>query len=253
MELIDQGKSVIESATNLIHSAKKCAGITKDANVNQELDENIRFTREATQDLITTIDKLSTESGVVTGLMEQISRSMHRITDKRQSFLGINMSDTYVDYQARMVQSAKEIAKLANEINAKAAVDPNKLPQLSVDMTQHYTHLAQDAMGASSTTTSTEVSSRIKNTVQDLGNSISNLIQLTVGSRPEDNSRLSDISHGTRDVSEKVAQVLASLYAGSRGTQACINASSTVSGIIGDLDTTIMFATAGEWFFFFYF
>ena len=30
-----------------------------------------------------------------------------------------------------------------------------------------------------------------------------------------------------------------------RGTQACINASSTVSGIIGDLDTTIMFATTG--------
>jgi len=32
---------------------------------------------------------------------------------------------------------------------------------------------------------------------------------------------------------------------GTRGTQACINAASTVSGIIGDLDTTILFATAG--------
>ena len=38
---------------------------------------------------------------------------------------------------------------------------------------------------------------------------------------------------------------MAALQAGSRGTQACINAASTVSGIIGDLDTTIMFATAG--------
>lgn len=42
-----------------------------------------------------------------------------------------------------------------------------------------------------------------------------------------------------------MSQVLAALQAGSRGTQACINAASTVSGIIGDLDTTIMFATAG--------
>ncbi|CAH1732141.1 unnamed protein product [Aphis gossypii] len=32
---------------------------------------------------------------------------------------------------------------------------------------------------------------------------------------------------------------------GTRGTQACVNAASTVSGIIGDLDTTILFATAG--------
>lgn len=39
--------------------------------------------------------------------------------------------------------------------------------------------------------------------------------------------------------------MLSALQAGSRGTQACINAASTVSGIIGDLDTTIMFATAG--------
>ena len=38
---------------------------------------------------------------------------------------------------------------------------------------------------------------------------------------------------------------MAALQAGSRGTQACIDAASTVSGIIGDLDTTIMFASAG--------
>ncbi|KAK2183018.1 hypothetical protein NP493_327g02013 [Ridgeia piscesae] len=43
----------------------------------------------------------------------------------------------------------------------------------------------------------------------------------------------------------KVSHLLSALQAGSRGTQACINAASTVSGIIGDLDTTIMFATAG--------
>ena len=43
----------------------------------------------------------------------------------------------------------------------------------------------------------------------------------------------------------QVSFVLAALQAGARGTQACINAASTVSGIIGDLDTTIMFASAG--------
>lgn len=36
-----------------------------------------------------------------------------------------------------------------------------------------------------------------------------------------------------------------SSQAGSKGTQACINAASTVSGIIADLDTTILFASAG--------
>lgn len=44
---------------------------------------------------------------------------------------------------------------------------------------------------------------------------------------------------------EKSAFVMRQLSQSSRGTQACTCAASTVSGIIGDLDTTIMFATAG--------
>ncbi|XP_054693128.1 talin-2 [Grus americana] len=42
-----------------------------------------------------------------------------------------------------------------------------------------------------------------------------------------------------------VSLVLSALQAGNKGTQACITAASAVSGIIADLDTTIMFATAG--------
>ena len=46
-------------------------------------------------------------------------------------------------------------------------------------------------------------------------------------------------------MNEQVGYVLAALQAVSRGTQVCINAVSTIQGIIGDLNTTIMFATAG--------
>jgi talin len=45
-------------------------------------------------------------------------------------------------------------------------------------------------------------------------------------------------------VISQVSFVLAMLQSSSQGTQACINAAHTVSGIIADLDTTIMFATA---------
>lgn len=43
----------------------------------------------------------------------------------------------------------------------------------------------------------------------------------------------------------QVSMVLSALQAGNKGTQACITAESAVSGIIADLDTTIMFASAG--------
>lgn len=47
-------------------------------------------------------------------------------------------------------------------------------------------------------------------------------------------------------VQERVREILVVLSEGSQGTQACINAAQTVSGIIGDLDTTILFATSGS-------
>lgn len=38
---------------------------------------------------------------------------------------------------------------------------------------------------------------------------------------------------------------MSALQTGASGTQACINASSVISGIIADLDTTVMFASTG--------
>lgn len=55
-----------------------------------------------------------------------------------------------------------------------------------------------------------------------------------------------DLGHKCETVIERVEEVLAALHEGSKGTQACINAANTVSGIIGDLDTTILFATSGS-------
>lgn len=245
--LIDQTRSVVESSRELVEVAKEAGGNPRATHLHSRLNDSVDNTREIILELNTTVEKLSTESGIVSGLMEQIYRALSRITDKRQStvFSSTTSSENFVDYQTRMVQSAKEIARLANEMNAKAALDPSKLAQPSVEITHHYSQLAQDSIGAANVTTSSDSAMRIKQSVQDLGRSIGNLIQASSGARVDDAYTLSEISSSARNVSEKVSQVLAALQAGSKGTQACINAANTVSGIIGDLDTTIMFATAG--------
>ncbi|XP_033160745.1 talin-2 isoform X2 [Drosophila mauritiana] len=246
MSLIQQTRSVVESAITLVQSAKDSAGNPRATHAHPRLDDAIDGTREAIQELQQTVEKINAETGIVTGLMEQVNRSITRLTDKRQSLLNASYSDTFVDYQTRMVARAKEIASLANEMNAKSSVEPSALPQLAVDMTQNYQQLTQDSVGASTTTSSPDVAMRIRTTVIDLGRSVSSMIQSSAGgARPNDVGAQKEIARSAREVSEKVAQVLAALQAGSRGTQACINAAHTVSGIIGDLDTTIMFATAG--------
>ncbi|XP_036337556.1 talin-2 [Rhagoletis pomonella] len=212
MSLINQTKSVVESAVTLVQAAKDSAGNPRSTHAHSHLDESIDYTRQAIQELTETVEKINAEMGVVTGLMEQVNRAITRLTDKRQSLLNASYSDSFVDYQTRMVQSAKEIARLANEMNAKATIEPQLLPQLALEMTQHYTQITQDSVGASTTTSTPDVAMRIRSTVVDLGGSVSSMIQSgAAGARPNDTSTQHEISRNARDVSEKVAQVLAAL------------------------------------------
>ena len=63
---------------------------------------------------MSTVETIATEAGVVSGLVESITTSMHHIDDIYAA--PIEEGDTFVDYQTRMVTAAKEIARLAQDM-----------------------------------------------------------------------------------------------------------------------------------------
>lgn len=87
---------------------------------------------------------------------------MTRVTDNRSSTIGVDQIDSFVDYQTRMVARSKEIARLAQEMVNKSNSEPEKLGQLSVDLTKNYAQLANDSIGAASSTSNVDVSTRIR-------------------------------------------------------------------------------------------
>lgn len=131
--------------------------------------------------------------------------------------------------------------------STKSSTDVARLSPLIVDISHKYTQLARDTSGASAAAANAEVSTRLRTSVQELGKACVDIVRAagTCQMSSGDAYAQREVAEHSKIVTEKVSQVLAALQAGSRGTQACINAASTVSGIIGDLDTTIMFATAG--------
>ena len=250
MVLLDQTKTVAECALQLVYATKEGGGNPKAVNIHPDIDESVEATRDALQDVGKTLEHLATQAGVVTGILDSITRSMTRVTESshRLSTYSETGELSFVDYQTRMVTAAKEIARLAQEMVSKSATDVGRLGQLGADLSRQYAQLASDATGAAAATSNADVSSRIRTGVQELGRACLELVKSGGACQmaPQgDTFAQRDVSDSARHVSEKVSQVLAALQAGSRGTQACINAASTVSGIIGDLDTTIMFATAG--------
>lgn len=89
-------------------------------NIHTDVDECVAGTRESLAELTGTLADLATQAGIVTGLVDTISRAMSRVPDpstsfQHRSFLG-DSSDSFVDYQTRMVAASKEIARLAQEM-----------------------------------------------------------------------------------------------------------------------------------------
>ncbi|KAK0087903.1 hypothetical protein PV325_013782 [Microctonus aethiopoides] len=244
--LLDQTKTVIESLLQLVYCTREAVNKEPEAAtmLHGEIDELVDSTKDTLMELESTLESISTSHGIVTGLIETISRAMMRLDDMR---ISTDSVDSYVDYQTRMVEAAKEIARLAQEMSTKSSTDVSRLGPLAVDISHKYTQLARDTSGASAAASNAQISSRLRLGVQELGQACADIVRV-VGvyqSSPRDTYQQREVSEHGKIITEKVSQVLAALQAGSRGTQACINAASTVSGIIGDLDTTIMFATAG--------
>ncbi|XP_043467434.1 talin-1 isoform X2 [Leptopilina heterotoma] len=245
MVLLNQTKTVAESILQLVYVTKESGGNPKAVNLHAEVDETVESSKDALQELQNTLENISTSNGIVTGLIDTITRAMVRLEDHRMSM--IDTVDSYVDYQTRMVEAAKEIARLAQEMSTKSSTDVARLGPLAVDISHKYTQLARDTSGASAAASNADVSARLRTGVQELGRACADIVRAAGNCQmsPGDSFFQREVSEDSKVVTEKVSQVLAALQAGSRGTQACINAASTVSGIIGDLDTTIMFATAG--------
>lgn len=114
MLLLDQTKSVAEAISQLIAVTKETGGNPKAENLHGEVDESIELTKEALNELQNTLEAISTSNGIVTGLIEMITRAMLRLQDYRMS--AIEGNESFNDYQLRMIAAAKEIACLAQEM-----------------------------------------------------------------------------------------------------------------------------------------
>uniref|UniRef100_A0A669BSW6 Talin 1 n=1 Tax=Oreochromis niloticus TaxID=8128 RepID=A0A669BSW6_ORENI len=203
MAVLDQTKTLTESALQMLYTAKEAGGNPKAAHMHEALEESVQMMKEAVDDLGATLSEAASAAGAVGGMVDSINDSINKMEDTQVQ----EPEGTFVDYQTTMVKTAKAIAVTVQEM----------------------------------------IGSHIKKQVGELGFTCTSLVTKAgaLQCSPNDTFTKKELIESARKVSEKVSHVLASLQAGNRGTQACITAASAVSGIIADLDTTIMFATAG--------
>uniref|UniRef100_A0A4W3H9F7 Talin 2b n=1 Tax=Callorhinchus milii TaxID=7868 RepID=A0A4W3H9F7_CALMI len=211
MTVLDQTKTLAESALQMLYAAKEGGGNPKASHTHDAIAEAAQLMKEAVDDIMLTLNEAASEVGMVSGMVDAIAE------------------DHFIFCMSKSVTSPEELGGLASQV------------------TTDYSHLAHQGRLATATADTEEIGFQIKTRVQDLGHGCIFLVQKAGALQicPTDSFTKRELIECARAVTEKVSLVLSALQAGNRGTQACITAASAVSGIIGDLDTTIMFATAG--------
>ncbi|KAF0886018.1 TLN2 protein, partial [Crocuta crocuta] len=207
------------------------------------ITEAAQLMKEAVDDIMVTLNEAASEVGLVGGMVDAIAEAMSKLDEGTPP----EPKGTFVDYQTTVVKYSKAIAVTAQEMMTKSVTNPEELGGLASQMTSDYGHLALQGQMAAATAEPEEIGFQIRTRVQDLGHGCIFLVQKAGALQvcPTDSYTKRELIECARAVTEKVSLVLSALQAGNKGTQACITAATAVSGIIADLDTTIMFATAG--------
>uniref|UniRef100_A0A4W5PB03 Talin 2 n=1 Tax=Hucho hucho TaxID=62062 RepID=A0A4W5PB03_9TELE len=240
--VMENSKTLSESALQMLYAAKEGGGNPKAAHTHDAMAEAAQLMKEAVDDIMVTLNEAASEGGMVGGMVEAIAEAMGRLDEGTPPEPGF-----FVDYQTTMVKYSKAIAITTQEMMTKSVTCPEELGGLASQVTVDYSQLAHQGRLAAATAEPEEVGFQIKTRVQELGHGCIYLVQKAgaLQMSPTDSFSKRELIECARAVTEKVAMVLSALQAGNKGTQACITAASAVSGIIADLDTTIMFASAG--------
>ncbi|XP_009698309.1 PREDICTED: talin-2-like, partial [Cariama cristata] len=213
------------------------------SHTHDAITEAAQLMKEAVDDIMVTLNEAASEVGMVGGMVDSIAEAMSKLDEGTPP----DPKGTFVDYQTTVVKYSKAIAVTAQEMMTKSVTNPEELGGLASQMTNDYGHLALQGRMAAATAEPEEIGFQIRTRVQELGHGCIFLVQKAGALQicPTDSYTKRELIECARAVTEKVSLVLSALQAGNKGTQACITAASAVSGIIADLDTTIMFATAG--------
>ncbi|XP_065123839.1 talin-2a isoform X2 [Paramisgurnus dabryanus] len=243
MNLLDQTKTLAESALQMLYAAKEGGGNPKATHTHDAIAEAAQLMREAVDDLMVTLNEAASEVGMVSGMVDLIADAMGKLGEGTPP----EPEGSFVEYQTTMVKHSKAIAVSAQEMITKSVSAPEDLGSLASQVTADYNQLAVQGRLAAATAEPEEIGFQIKTRVQELGHGCIVLVQKAGALQitPSDSFTKRELIECARAVTEKVSMVLSALQAGNKGTQACITAASAVSGIIADLDTTIMFASAG--------
>ncbi len=255
---LEQTKTVLESAYQLLIASKECAGNPKNmSNLHQTIDENADGTKEVLDDLMQTLNEATAQNGYTANMIDNLAKALDKVdlNAELNELLSDEMVDDdldenqkqilFIEYHTKIAQLTKTMQQNIKDLSL---CQMNELGQKAQQLTNSFNYLIMACKGAINTCINRELSNRIKISSHDLGKVCIQLVHLSgqLQHNPNDKLLHKQFHEQIEVVNRGVNSLLCSFQVNAKGTQACINANSIVNGLIADLNTVIMFATAGS-------
>ncbi|CAO2634467.1 TLN2 [Lemmus lemmus] len=153
MTVLDQTKTLAESALQMLYAAKEGGGNPKAQHTHDAITEAAQLMKEAVDDIMVTLNEAASEVGLVGGMVDAIAEAMSKLDEGTPP----EPKGTFVDYQTTVVKYSKAIAVTAQEMMTKSVTNPEELGGLASQMTSDYGHLALQGQMAAATAEPEEV------------------------------------------------------------------------------------------------
>ncbi|KAL7064228.1 hypothetical protein AAHC03_04719 [Spirometra sp. Aus1] len=252
---LEHTRTLLESSEQLVLAAREAGGNPKSIHLHAPIEDAVRSQIDSCEDLLSAIDSIVTQRDFMEKLMAVLAQSQSVVDQPAR----VPPDAHFTDYQARMLRLARHMEQQtqAAVIVSRRADAAAELPPVTNNLAQDYAELCLVSRDASETLPDGRQSDQLRSAVKNVGNATRALIQSATSgafatARDGLGRQLAEGSPSQRNLdyaaglmNDRLRELIALLEAQGPGTQACLQGASTVSGIIADLDTTILFASSG--------
>ncbi|XP_018648608.1 putative talin 2 [Schistosoma mansoni] len=256
---LDHACTVLEAASQLVTVAKDSGGNPRAVHLHDSLNESVRGLVDSCEEFLTILDDVASRQGHVSTLIDTLNRAQAQA----EEIIQVPMDARFSDYQTRMLRIARHMDQLnqAIQLRARQPASDGEIAPLAHNLTQEYQEMCQTCKGAAATLPDVNQADQLRSAVRGVGTACISLIQATSASRPDiygsgtttggqhllltRNKSIVELDRRAEFLDSKLRNLINLLEIHGPGTQACLQSASTVSGIISDLDTTILFASSG--------
>ncbi|KAK4473924.1 hypothetical protein MN116_003248 [Schistosoma mekongi] len=254
---LDHACTVLEAAGQLITVAKDSGGNPRAVHLQDSLNESVRGLMDSCEEFLTILDDVASRQGHVSTLIDTLNRAQAQA----EEIIQVPVDARFSDYQTRMLRIARHMDQLnqAIQLRARQPASDGEIAPLAHNLTQEYQEMCQTCKGAAATLPDVNQADQLRSAVRGVGTACISLIQATTASRSDvygsttggqhlllsRNKSIAELDRRAEFLDSKLRNLINLLETHGPGTQACLQSASTVSGIISDLDTTILFASSG--------